>query len=84
MALAVETHNTLCLPGIATSLVKHHLTTMCPCVPGCPQVEFPRGYEAAAVSTIAKDQLKYGADYLIKAHNTPTTFVVQVGSPTRF
>eukprot|EP00878_Enallax_costatus_P018168 GHUV01019116.1.p1 GENE.GHUV01019116.1~~GHUV01019116.1.p1 ORF type:complete len:324 (+),score=74.13 GHUV01019116.1:1555-2526(+) len=47
-------------------------------------LEFPKGFAAAGVDSITKDQLKWGADYLMKAHTTPTSFVVQVGNPVDY
>jgi hypothetical protein len=41
-------------------------------------VEFSGGYSAAGALSSATSQLKWGADYLMKAHITPSSFVVQV------
>jgi hypothetical protein len=41
-------------------------------------VEFAGGYSAAGALNSATNQLKWGADYLMKAHVTPSSFVVQV------
>jgi hypothetical protein len=43
-------------------------------------VEFSKGYAAAGALNSATSQLKWGADYLIRAHTTPSSFVVQVGA----
>lgn len=41
-------------------------------------VEFSGGYAAAGVLNSATSQLRWGADYLMRAHVTPSSFVVQV------
>lgn len=43
-------------------------------------VEFSKGYAAAGALKSATSQLKWGADYLIRAHTTTSSFVVQVGA----
>jgi hypothetical protein len=43
-------------------------------------VEFSKGYAAAGALNSATSQLKWGADYLIRAHTTPSSFVVQVSA----
>ncbi len=41
-------------------------------------VEFSGGYAAAGSLNAATSQLRWGADYLMRAHATPSSFVVQV------
>lgn len=41
-------------------------------------VEFSGGYAAAGSLNTATSQLRWGADYLMRAHATPSSFVVQV------
>lgn len=41
-------------------------------------VEFSGGYAAAGSLNTATSQLRWGADYLMRAHTTPSSFVVQV------
>jgi len=42
-------------------------------------VEFSGGYAAGGAANSALSQLRWGADYLMRAHTSPSSFVVQVG-----
>ncbi|KAI8475596.1 MAG: Six-hairpin glycosidase-like protein [Monoraphidium minutum] len=45
---------------------------------------FPRGFEAAGQTAAVQAHLRHGADYLMAAHPSPDTFVVQVGDPADY
>ncbi len=40
-----------------------------------------QGYESANQTKYAREAIKWGADYLMKAHIDDNTYVAQVGSP---
>ncbi len=42
--------------------------------------ERPQGYEEAGETRNVVEAIQWGADYLMKAHTSPTTFVAQVGN----
>lgn len=43
-------------------------------------VEFKRGYRKAGEETHVREAIRWGADYLMKAHTAPGSFVAQVGN----
>jgi Glycosyl hydrolase family 9 len=47
----------------------------------CGVAHQQQGYEAANQTKYAREAIKWGADYLMKAHIDQDTFVAQVGSP---
>ena len=51
------------------------------CSTDCGVAHRQQGYETANQTKYAREAIKWGADYLMKAHIDENTFVAQVGSP---
>jgi hypothetical protein len=78
-SLAHASTHTHTIPQHHIDYVKYSLPTATAItLLGWSLVEFAQGYAAAGTLPTALGQLKWGADYLMRAHTNSTSFVVQV------